>query len=170
MWSKAAITWSPLPGRLDFLKVPLLLTLFKVLFRREGERGVSEVREAGGAPLLLFLTELPRWLTELRGRRMDMVEEERVKVDVFPVDPVAPVVVGRRLVVELGRRMEAYTPGPIFRLLLAVAVAAAAVAARALLFPEFLLSLVMVLRVPGRIFLTSSSPRLTLRMDLRPPA
>jgi hypothetical protein len=121
---------------------------------------------------------------------MDMVAGDLVKED-----PVV-VVLGRRVELDFGRRIEANAPllpGTPVRVLV-VADAAAAAAAMLPPDPEFLLSRNMVLepvefflsrvmvlepleifRVsvelePGRIFLPNISPLLTLLMDFRPEA
>lgn len=97
MWSKADKTS---PGLLVFLRVPELLTLFKVLLL-EGERGGSVITVEGGAPLLLLRSVLVLCPIEERGSRMDIVAEDRVKPG-----PV-PVTLGRRTELDFGLRMEA---------------------------------------------------------------
>lgn len=146
---------------LILLKVPALLILFKVLLRLlEGDSGGSVNVEVGGVTLLLLRKVPPRWfsklesplcVTELRGRRMDLLElEARVKL-LEPVPTTAAT--GRRTELDLGRRIEPKT--------LPVPLSAAAPA------PEFFLSLGRVVLELRDSFL-DKSPLLARRiMDFR---
>lgn len=105
MWSKAARTSPPpaaTPAVLVFLIIPALLTLFKVLLLDGEEMEEASGTALGGVlPLLLFLTALPRWDTELRGSLMDLVTaDERLN----SVEGVSPW----KTELERGLRIEAY--------------------------------------------------------------
>lgn len=111
--------------------------------------------------MLFFRGMVPFWpATELRDSRMDMVAVDRTKLDPVPVTP------GRRTLLDLGLRMDAYAwvvlrVAAVLLLLLLLAML--------LLETEPFLSLGIVVLVVGCIFLASKSPALLiLRMDLRP--
>ena len=168
--------------------VPPLLDFFKLLLR-EGDTGVSVRATVGGATLLLLRNALPRWpAMELRGTRIDMVTEEREKLEPVPV-PLAPVpavvetaALGLNALLDFGRLMDENAPSdtlgtaepPVFNVVLERLMDERAAPPRALIPPpppEFFLSLGSVpVDATGRIFLTSWSLMLPLRMDLRPEA
>lgn len=176
---------------LILLRVPPLLVLFKLL-PREGDTGVSIRVMVGGATLLLLRNALPRCpTTELRGSRIDMVTEVREKLEPVPVPPVlvpaaTAKALGLRVLLDLGRLIDENgppevtlvlgTPGPpgfTVVLILDRLIDEKAAPPRAFIPPppEFFLSLGSVpVDATGRIFLTSWSLMLFLRMDLRPEA
>ena len=109
MWSKAARI-SPVDALL-LLRVPPLPTLFSVP-PRDGERFGSVLLDwrCGWPALLLRLSVLLRWpaTTEVFGSRIDLeTDDRRVKLDEEAEEGVEPAVLGRVIVLDRGRRMEA---------------------------------------------------------------